>query len=249
MRCSRKSTTSFDRARLTAVMALLVGLLVPGLLGASSTTETEDDALVMQAIADVVRARIGAAATVEVTVAQVRVVDGVFTDLEARPSPGMRLGRPTRFNLYQRPAGPSDSLERVGYAVAQVHVTMPHVRTARPIERGTVLNDDDVVLVDADIGAVPLKPLPTVVEVVGAMVVRDLSAGDLLSRTVIRLPMLVRRGSEVVTHVRVGVVVVTGRATAREAGRLGDLISLVNDESGRRLTGRVVGAGEVEVSQ
>ena len=81
------------------------------------------------------------------------------------------------------------------------------------------------------------------------MAVRDLRAGDLLSRTVIRLPMLVRRGSEVVTHARVGVVVVTGRATAREPGRLGDLISLVNDESGRQLTGRVVAAGEVEVSQ
>ena len=44
-------------------------------------------------------------------------------------------------------------------------------------------------------------------------------------------------------------VTVSGHATAKESGELGDVIALVNELSGRRLTGRVVALGEVEVVQ
>jgi flagella basal body P-ring formation protein FlgA len=41
--------------------------------------------------------------------------------------------------------------------------------------------------------------------------------------------------------------VVAGRTRATESGQLYDVIGLLNEDSGRRLRGRVVGEGEVEV--
>ena len=104
-----------------------------------------------------------------------------------------------------------------------------------------------VVSTEADVGSVPLKPLPTLDEVVGSTAARPLKADALVGHTSIRLPTLVRPGDLVVTRVRVGVVVVAGHTTATETGHLGEVIGLINEQSGRRLQGRVVAAGEVEV--
>ena len=94
-----------------------------------------------------------------------------------------------------------------------------------------------------------MRPLPTHPDLVGAMASRDLRSGDLITSTVIALPKLVRARESVVVTVQVGSVTVSGHATAKESGELGDVIALVNEHSGRRLTGRVVALGEVEVVQ
>ena len=98
-----------------------------------------------------------------------------------------------------------------------------------------------------DVGMVALAPLPTLDEVVGATMSRPLKADALISRSAIRLPTLVRTGDLVVTHVRVGAVVAAGRTTAIESGQLGEVIDLLNKQSGQRMRGRVVAHGEVEV--
>ena len=183
------------------------------------------------------------------TTGQIRLIEGDFTDLEARPAPGAHLGRPTRFTLYERPTELSGVAERIGYAVAEVHVEVEHVRAVRPIGRGTVLAADDLVAIDGDIGAVVMRPLPTHSDLVGAMASRDLRSEDLITTTVTALPKLVRARESVVVTVRVGSVTVSGHATAKESGERGDVIVLVNEQSGRRLTGRVVALGEVEVVQ
>ena len=201
------------------------------------------------AIVEAVRARIGVTAKVDVTVSQIRIVDGASGDLEARPAPGSRLARRLRFTLYDRIAESAGGSVRVGYVVATVRVAMPHARAARPIARGTVLTTDDLVEAEADVGAILIKPFPSVDDLIGAMAARHLRAGELIGGTVVSLPMLVRNRAEVVTHARVGVVVVSGVTTAVESGRLGDVIGLVNPESGQRLKGRIVAPGEVEVIQ
>ena len=241
MRCSNRSTPSSSNGVVT-LAGMMVMLWVGTTAAASDQTQR-----VEQAIADAVRARIGEAAEVHVTVGQVRLPDDEIAALEARPVSGARLGRRTRFTLYLPPAAPNQKAQRVGYAVAEAHATLEHVQTARPISRGVVLTAEDVVVTTADVGRVPLAPLPTIDEVLGATLSRPLKAGVLIGRTAIRLPMLVRTGDLVVTRVQVGAVVVAGRTTATESGQLGEVIGLLNEQSGRRLRGRVVAQGEVEV--
>ena len=242
MKCSSRPTASSSSRQVgLALVGLFAALCHPVAAGESVRSDQ-----VEQAIAEAVRARMGEVASVDVTLGHVRLTDNAGLELEARPAPGARLGRRTRFTLYQ-PAAEGGVAQRVGYAVAEAHATIVHLRTARPIARGTVLEVDDLVQAEGDVGSVLLKPLPTLAQVLGSTAARTLTEGDLISAATIRPPTLVRSGDVVVTRVRVGSVVVTGRTTATRSGQLGDVVGLVNEESGRRLRGRVIAAGEVEV--
>lgn len=246
MKCSSRSTALSSSAHRRAwlvvgMMPVAAGIALGSVVVAAPNVE--------QAIADAIRARVGDGADVSVTLGQVQLVGDDVVDLEARPVPGARLARPTRFTLYRKGTGAVRANGRVGYAVAETRVSMEHVRAARPIGRGTVLSEDDLVLTVGDIGGVQLKPLPTPTDLIGARASRALRAGDLVTGTMVSLPKLVRARESVVVSARVGVVTVFGRATATQSGELGEVISLVNEESGRRLKGRVVALGEVEVVQ
>ena len=250
MRCSSRSIASFSNVAVRQVwFAAMMVAVSPVGAAVSAAADGDTARRVELAIAEAVRGRIGETAEVSVTIGQVQLIDGDFTDLEARPAPGARLGRPTRFTLYQRPVDRSGVAQRIGYAVAEIHVAVEHMRAVRPISRGTVLAADDLVAIEGDIGAVVMRPLPTHSDLVGAMASRNLRSGDLITTTVIALPRLVRARESVVVTVRVGSVTVSGHATAKESGERGDVIALVNEESGRRLLGRVVALGEVEVVQ
>ncbi len=243
MRCSSRSTVlSSNRWTTLAQTGVLVVLSLSVVLG-----ESDRMVRVERAIADAVRATMGDVVRVDVTVGQIRLSDAVTAELEARPAPGARLGRRTRFTLYRRPTGDAAVAERVGYAVAEANATIMHLRTARPIKRGTIFSVDDLIQAEADVGSVPLKPLPTLEQVVGATAKRHLTEGALVSSTVVRPSTLVRTGDLVLAQVRVGAVVVAGRTTALQSGQLGDVIGLVNEQSGQRIRGRVVAPGEVEV--
>lgn len=243
MRCSSRSTAlSGNRSTTLAQTGVLVVLSL-----AVGVAESDQTLRVERAISDAVRVRMGEVTEVQVAVGQIRLEDGVTGELEARPVSGARLGRRTRFTLYRQSTEAAGAGERVGYAVAEAHATMTHLRTARSIARGAVLSLEDLVESDADVGSVPFTPLPTLNEVVGSTTKRHLTEGALISRMLIRPPTLVRARDVVLTRARVGVVVVAGRTTATESGQLGDVIGLVNKESGRRLRGRVVALGEVEV--
>lgn len=243
MKCFSRSIVSSSRRRV--VLAQTGVLVVLGLTVAAGESARGDQ--VEQAIVDAVRLRMGEAIDIDVAVGQVRLIKDAGLELEARPAPGARLGRRTRFTLYRHTSSEGDGTQRVGYAVAEARATMAHLRTSRPIARGTVISESDLVLAESDVGSVLLKPLPTLAEVVGSTAVRHMTEGALISSKAIRPPTLVRTGDVVLTRVRVGVVVVAGRTTATRNGQLGDVIGLVNEQSGRRLRGRVVASGEVEV--
>ena len=247
MRCSSRSIASFSSARVWLAVLMVAAPVCEAVAAVPADGRTALQ--VERAIVEAVRGRLGETADVAVTMGQVRLIDGEFAALEARPAPGARLGRPTRFTLYENDTNLPGAATRIGYAVAEIRVVIGHVRTARPVGRGTVLAADDLVAFAGDIGSVLMRPLPTHPDLVGAMASRDLRAGDLITSPVVTLPQLVRARESVAVTVQVGAVIVSGRATAKGSGRLGDVISLVNEQSGRRLRGRVVALGEVEVVQ
>ena len=221
MRCFSRSIASFSNsvARQIGLVTLLV--MASPIVEMNASVNSETDLRVEQAIVNAVRARLGEAAEVSVAIGQVRLIDGEYDELEARPAPGARLARPTRFTLYQTSSNLSGGSVRVGYAVAEAHAVTEHVRTARPINRGTTLTDDDLVALDGDLGAVLMRPLPTHQSLVGAIASRDLRSGTLVTSTVVALPKLVRARESVVVRVQVGSVIVSGHATATENGELG----------------------------
>ncbi len=80
----------------------------------------------------------------------------------------------------------------------------------------------------------------------GRSAARPLAAGEALRQADLRATPLVRAGDAVDLAVRRGSVVVTVRATARQDGALGQLVTVRNDINGKLSTARVSGPGLVE---
>jgi flagellar basal body P-ring formation protein FlgA len=195
------------------------------------------------AIAQAVRQRMGP--EVDVAVDEIAVTAApVAGEVEATPAPGARTGRPSHFSLTVTTAsGP----RRVGSAMATVRVEGAVLRAARALARGDVLSESDVVVARGRADRVALRRLPAAAEIAGARVTRAVPEGEVLAIDVLALQPAVRSGQQVRLRATVGGVVAHGVAVATENGRLGEVVRVVNTDSKRTLTGRVVGAGEVEV--
>jgi flagellar basal body P-ring formation protein FlgA len=233
-------------------------LIAAALLAAQTAAGSSSDADVRAAIEEAVRARMGEAATVVVEDLAVRrapvAANGdASSALKATPDAGARVGGPVRFLLSETGAGlrapgsRTTGPRRVGSVDATVRVTARHVRIVRPVARGAVITQADVVEVVDDLGRVAFEPLPVLVDVVGAAARRALAAGALVQRHTIAAAPLVRSGDEVTTIVRVGSLEARGRAVSAETAARGEIVRIVSNR--RNLRGRVVGAGEVEIER
>lgn len=184
----------------------------------------------------------------EVRVSDVRVQwTGTRPDgaLRAKLEPNQRLGRPLRFLVYEEAPGANHRARAA--AQATVRVRMPVVRVSRAVPRGAIIAGSDVVEVWDEPAARVGSRLPLLSQVVGAQATRDLAVGAIVTAPTVRRLPIVRPGDELVARASVGGIEVTGKAIARQAGRLGQVIRVVNPDSGRRLHARVIGPREVEV--
>jgi len=240
MRCSSKSTTWLARA--LAALALLL-ISVP----AHSQGAGMADGVVRRAILEAVRSRMGS--EVDVRIERLTVTgDAKAAAVIATPEPGSRTGGLVRFTLTADPA--VDSLTtgaRLGVAAADIRVSAPVVQLGRSVATGAVLSEADLLVAVRDVGAVPFGPLPGREDVIGAKAVRGLQPGDAITAAMLRAQPLVRSGDTVRTRVRFGTVEVVGAAIAQQSGARNERIRLINPESKRTFTGRITGAGEVEV--
>lgn len=241
MKCSPRSTTWFAE----------VALLACGLALVPATARPSEDPAppaITAAIATAVADRVGEGFTVDIVEASARLVEpvGDLDVVEAVPAPGSRLGTPMRFTIVSG-EGRLGARTRLGDAVATVRVFGPVPRAAHAMARGAEVAFEDLDLSASDAGDVRLGPLPTAEDVLGAVTIRDVVAGEVLTAAHVRVPPLVESGQLVTTVVRIGNVQVEGRAIASQRGVLGQTIRLVNPDSRQTLRGTVVAAGRVEV--
>ena len=209
------------------------------------TSPSGSDAAVAAAIARAVRLRVGPDAEVIVSeISGVRVAE-VAQALIAVPEPAERVGPAMRFLLSD--ARPGRAPVRVGEATARVHVTVPAVRTTRPMARGERFAPTDVAAAAISLDGRPLRPLPVLDEAIGGRATRDLSTDTVLARADIATQPLVRAGDIVRTHARVGSVVIVGDMVAAESGGLDTVIRVINRETKKVVRARVSARGEVEV--
>jgi flagella basal body P-ring formation protein FlgA len=239
MKCLRRSTTSRGSA-------VIVAALILGSVAALDAGTLIDNAAVREAVVAAVRGRMGNDGEVRVGALWVPAGHAEPSPVLAAPEPGARLGQPARFSLSSASSAPAPS-RYLGYAVASLTVVIDHTRVTRDVRRGAPITADDIAGSREEVRDVWLRRLPLPDEVVGAMATRDLRAGQVIESNMVAVPPMVRTGDLVAVRVRVAGIEVSGRARASEQGRHGAVIRLVNVESGRRLRGRVVGPGEVEV--
>jgi len=146
---------------------------------------------------------------------------------------------------------PSANMGKPLVASSPAAATAPIVKTVvmpkRLIQRGTIIDADMLEEVGQSAGNVDNSMLQSLKDALAAEAVRDLSAGQALRSSDIRRAILVKQGQLVTMNVgdKSGFLI-TVRVEALQDGRMGEQVRLKNTESGRLISGVVVGPNLVK---
>lgn len=122
----------------------------------------------------------------------------------------------------------------------------PAVVAARPVERGKVLDRDDVTVQSVRI--LRSTPLASAVEdVLGTVARRNLSAGEPIALNLFSSAPIIQRGDPVIISVRKAGFRIEVRGEALDAGCLGDTIRVRNLQSRKVIQAVATAPGRVEV--
>ena len=123
----------------------------------------------------------------------------------------------------------------------------PVVVLRQGLLRGTRLTQEHLELAQWPAANVPQQSIDNMANAIDAELTRDILAGKPIRSTDLRPALLVKRGQTVTLTIRqVGGFAVVAQVEAMQDGRKDDSIRLKNRDSGRILTGKVVGLNSVE---
>jgi len=203
---------------------------------------------VRDAVVAAVRARIGAAAEVEVEVEAVEAFLPVRGEIvDAVLAPGAVIGGPLGVVLRGRAEGDGASFVPVGRATVRIRVTLAHLHSARAVRRGSRLSEADLAEARHALPRGALRALPGRSSLVQGRVVRDLPADACLTAQVVVPVPAVIAGQDVAAVVREGRVEVRARLVAVDSGAIGDMVRVTHPETRRAIRARVTGRAEVEI--
>ena len=131
------------------------------------------------------------------------------------------------------------------WATARIKAYRQAVVSLKPLKANRRINIDDVKLTRVDVEDTQ-DSIFAVSEVAGMFSKRPIRAGEVIKKTYIKPERLVKRGDIVVVSVEGETIVIRSKGTATEDGSMGGSIG-VRTASGREISGRVVGPGEIAV--
>ena len=116
-----------------------------------------------------------------------------------------------------------------------------------PLQRGKMLAASDMILAERTISDQARGFMLNPSHAIGYRLKRDLSEGDVITPAVIVAPPLIERGQNVTLEAQSGALKVRMAGIALEPGLAGDIITVENRESGRKVEGVVRSGKTVEV--
>ncbi len=126
-------------------------------------------------------------------------------------------------------------------------VKVPVVIAKGPVERGQVLTAADVEPKYMWLDPMRARGVVSYQDAVGKVATRRIDAGMVLTSSMLKRPLLVKRGELVQFLLNAGGVRITGVAKAMSNGCKGDVVELRNLSSGRVFAGEVIAEGRVLV--
>lgn len=121
------------------------------------------------------------------------------------------------------------------------------VITAKPIGRLKPISVEDLKVEVMDLVGLPANVIADIDDIIGKRARRNIQAGEFLRPDLIEMPPLVKRGDMVVIVAETKGLKVTAIGEVKSAGRLGERVKVVNLDSNKRLSARVVDSKTVKV--
>lgn len=128
----------------------------------------------------------------------------------------------------------------------ELDVVTAVVTAAGDLERGTLLGEKDLQLVERDLGGLR-DPFFDPAELLGKKLKRPLRAGDVLEPGMVDTPPLVKRGDVVNMQLRGSGFTLSAQGVARQDGGAGETILVRNSNSRKDISCQVTGPGLVAV--
>jgi flagella basal body P-ring formation protein FlgA len=132
-------------------------------------------------------------------------------------------------------------------ATARIEALAPVVAAARPIGRLKPITSDDLKMEKMDLAELPAGVMTEVDDIIGKRARRNIDAGDILRPDLIEMPPLVKRGDMVVIVAESEGFKVTATGEAKSDGLRGEQVKVVNLDSNKRFSARVVDKKTVRV--
>jgi flagella basal body P-ring formation protein FlgA len=181
-------------------------------------------------------------------------VDAKLTDAQARLIPvdgqkiSVRGGQPPWSGAQKFELTVDDAAHPASYAVtASVSQLARVVVAAKAIGRGDTIRSTDLRLQRPEAGAENAETFHAIDDVAGMEAAQAIPAGAVLQRSLLRSPIMVRRGEVITVYSRTAGIRIRVTARAREDAALGELVAVESLSDRKAYTARVSGLQEAEV--
>lgn len=117
------------------------------------------------------------------------------------------------------------------------------------LDKGSVIRNEDVQIIRANLASLPQDITLNVGEVVGRRAIRSLQSGEAIRKSDIDMPPVIEKGKVVSMIFSSGGFTAKATGIALEDGREGDKIELKNDRSQKVVKGKILNPSEVSIEE
>lgn len=121
--------------------------------------------------------------------------------------------------------------------------------SSRALSKGTILGDSDIYLREFDLKRLTSPYFRNPGELLGREIKRAIAANQILSPSLVKKKLLIRKGDMVYIEANKGPMSIRMTGTATQNGSLGEQISVTNSRSGKTVRGYVKSRGVISVTQ
>jgi flagella basal body P-ring formation protein FlgA len=133
------------------------------------------------------------------------------------------------------------------YVPVRISAPRPVVILTRPVPRGTALSAQDIDVESREVGSLGSGYFEDPAAVLGKVLTRPGSPGQVLVPTQLTGALAVKRGQQVTLLANSGGILVRMEGTAMADGSIGDRLKVKNNSSARVVEGTVLADGSVEI--
>lgn len=138
-------------------------------------------------------------------------------------------------------------LVKKSWVHAEISVMADVVKVVRPLGKNQRIELADVTVVRNDLADLSSDTVRSIEEALGNRTTQMIYPNTVLRAGMLSLPPLVRRGDIVKIVANAGPMTITATGKVKQQGCKGEMISVINTDSNRVITARVIGPGAVEV--